>query len=181
MDNPDEIGLLDRLCKDDPEAFESLFQQYHTRIYAFSLRLMGSASDAEDIVQNVFLAVWGQRKSLQVKISISSYLFGVARHMVYEAIRRKLQKDVLEEYYLKQNQEYAFVTEEDVLGNELREKLQNLLKEMPQRRREIFLMNRQDGYSYLEIAQKLGISENTVDTQIRHALNFLRKKLFEYS
>ena len=179
MDFPDEINLINRLQNGDPDAFEKLFHRYKAQVYAFALRLMPSARDAEEIVQEVFMAIWNQRKSLQVTASFHSYLFGIARHKVYEIVQQKLRYEAFTEYYLERNPAYAFVTEEDVYYNQLVERLEELLKEIPDRRREIFLLSRNEGLSYAEIAEKLDITENTVDTQIRHALNHLRSRFSE--
>lgn len=179
MDFPDEISLINRLHDDDPDAFEMLFHRYKAKVYAFALRLLPSSRDAEEVVLEVFMAIWSQRKSLQVSESVRSYLFGIARHKVYDFVQHKLRAEAFSEYYLERNSEYAFVTEEDVYYNQLVERLELFLKEIPERRREIFLLSRIEGLSYAEIAEKLGITENTVDTQIRHALNYLRGRLSE--
>lgn len=169
--------LISRIANDDPVAFELLFRQYQHKIYAFANSLVPTTQDAEEIVQNVFISIWNQRKRLNISTSFNSYLHGIVRHMVYEFIQKKIQHESYVEYYLKQNQENAFITEEEVLFRELEEELQRLIQELPERRREIFILSRFEGLSYKEISIKLGISENTVDTQIRHALTFLRHKI----
>jgi RNA polymerase sigma-70 factor, ECF subfamily len=99
--------------------------------------------------------------------------------MVYDFIQRKIQQEAFVEYTLENNSEYGFITEEEVIFHELEEQLKKLIGELPERRREIFRLSRIDGHSYKEISEKLGISENTVDTQIRHALSYLRNHLLE--
>jgi len=168
--------LISRIANDDPTAFELLFQQFHKRVYAFAITLVPTTQDAEEIVQNVFIAIWNQRKHLSISASFISYLFGIVRHMVYESVQKKLQHEAFVEYFLEHNQEYSFITEEEVLFRELEETLQKLIQNLPERRREIFVLSRIEGLSYKEISAKLGISENTVDTQIRHALSYLRNK-----
>jgi RNA polymerase sigma-70 factor (ECF subfamily) len=165
------------LQKDDTIAFEKLFRLYHKRVFAFALHLLPSSSQAEDIVQNVFMAVWNQRKTIQLTTSFVTYLFGITRHMVYDFIQRKIQQEAFVEYSLENNSEYGFITEEEVIFHELEEQLNKHIGELPERRREIFRLSRIDGLSYKEISEKLGISENTVDTQIRHALSYLRNHL----
>jgi RNA polymerase sigma-70 factor, ECF subfamily len=169
--------LISRIAKDDSVAFEMLFQLYHKRVYAFAFRLLSSAQDAEEIVQNVFMAIWSQRKDIHISTSFLSYLFGIARHMIYQCIQRKIHQEAFVEFYLENNQDYTFITEEEVLFRELEGTLHRLIRELPERRREIFVLSRVEGLSYKAISEKLGISENTVDTQIRHALAYLRNKL----
>lgn len=179
MNFQDDRELLILLQKDDTIAFEKLFRLYHKRVYAFALHLLPSTSNAEDIVQNVFMAVWNQRKTLQISTSFITYLFGIARHMVYDFIQRKIHHEAFVEYSLENNKEYSFITDDEVIFHELEERLKKHISELPERRREIFLLSRMEGLSYKEISAKLGISENTVDTQIRHALNYLRSHFLE--
>jgi RNA polymerase sigma-70 factor, ECF subfamily len=166
--------LIKRVSEDDHKAFETLFKQYHKRIYAFALHLVQSEYEAEEIVQDVFIAIWNQRKNLKISGFFISYLFGITRHKTYEYIQKKIKHEAFIKYYLENNVDYAFITEEEILFRELENKIRKLIQSLPARRSEIFMLSRQDGLSYKEIADKLDISENTVDTQIRHALDFLR-------
>ncbi len=172
--------LIIRISEDDEAAFNTLFQLYHKRIYSFAFKLLNSTVEAEEVVQNVFLALWNQRKNLNISVSITSYLFGIARHQAYDFIRQKINHESYAEYFLEQNDDYAFVTEDVVVYNELENKIRHYIGMLPDRRREIFLLSRMEKMSYKDIAEKLSISENTVDTQIRHALNFLRRQLVDY-
>jgi len=180
MENTEQIDdLLRRMAKDEAGAFDTLFQLYHKRVYAFASGL-NSSSDAEEIVQNVFLAIWKQRQNLSISGTFTSYIFAMARHMVYEHIRQKIHREAFSEYYLEHNVEYSFITDEEVEYKELEEKIQHSIAMLPERRREIFVLSRIEKLSYKEIAQKLQITENTVDTQIRNALNTLRRQLTDY-
>lgn len=166
--------LIKRVSEDDSKAFEALFKQYHKKIYAFALRLVQSEHEAEEIVQDVFIAVWNQRKKLKISGFFLSYLFGIARHKIYEYIQKKIKHEAFIKYHFENNIDYAFITDEEILYRELENKIRKLIQSLPARRREIFTLSRLDGLSYKEIANKLDISENTVDTQIRNALDFLR-------
>lgn len=179
MIQPDDNSLLSRMQMDDPGAFEKLYNFYHKRVYCFALQIMPSAADAEEIVQNVFIAVWNQRKSIRISGGFLSYLFGIARHQVCDMIQKKIRHKAFIEYCLEMNHNFDFITEETVLCNELSEIIKELLLELPVRRREIFTLSRMEGLSYLKIAEKLGITENTVDTQIRLALNHIRSSLLK--
>ncbi|MDP4207249.1 MAG: RNA polymerase sigma-70 factor [Bacteroidota bacterium] len=171
--------LITRISEDDSEAFEALFHLYNKRVYAFAYGLLRSSPDAEEIVQNVFMAVWNQRKALQFSSSFLAYLYGIARHMVYRFIQQRVNHEAFIEYYLEHNNEYAFITEDQVLYKDFEDLLQRFIQKLPERRREIFVLSRIENMSYKEISEKLGISENTVDTQIRHALAYLRVQLVE--
>lgn len=180
MNIPDDKQLVASLRKDNQEAFKHLFNLYHKRVYAFAHNILPSAADAEEIVQNVFLSLWNQRKNLLISGSLSSYIFGIARHFIYRQIQNKLRHEAFTEFFLEQNKDFEFITEEQVLFKELSDIMSDAIKKLPERRREIFILSRMEGLSYKEIAQKLEITENTVDTQIRHALDFLRIQISGY-
>ncbi|NJO88290.1 MAG: sigma-70 family RNA polymerase sigma factor [Chloroflexia bacterium] len=87
---PNDTGhLVRRLAKDDIHAFETLFTRYHKTLYSFARNLLPATIDAEEIVQNVFMAIWNQRKKLHLSSSFGAYLFGIAKHMIYDFIRQK--------------------------------------------------------------------------------------------
>jgi len=181
MIDPDKINrLILGIQKDDSESFESLYDIYHKQVYSFALSLLNSTSDAEEIVQNVFLALWIQRNSLNISTSFASYLFSIVRYKVYDFIHHKINHEAYVKYTFDHNNEYSFVTEDEISFRELEKSFGDAIQKLPERRREIFILSRIDKLSYKEISEKLGISENTVDTQIRHALNFLRQQLGDY-
>jgi RNA polymerase sigma-70 factor (ECF subfamily) len=128
----------------------------------------------------VFLAIWVQRKSLNISSSFTSYLFSIVRYKVYDFIHQKINYEAFVKYSIEHNAEYSFVTDDAVSFNELEKRFQQAIKQLPRRRREIFILNRIEKLSYKEISERLDISENTVDTQIRHSLDFLRLQLGDY-
>jgi RNA polymerase sigma-70 factor (ECF subfamily) len=181
MDDSEKINqLILGIQKDDSVSFEALYNLYHKRVYAFALSLLNSTSNAEEIVQNVFLAIWVQRKSLNISSSFTSYLFSIVRYKVYDFIHQKINYEAFVKYSIEHNAEYSFVTDDAVSFNELEKRFQQAIKQLPRRRREIFILNRIEKLSYKEISERLDISENTVDTQIRHSLDFLRLQLGDY-
>lgn len=180
MNVPDEKELVAFLQKDDKEAFEKLFYLFHKQVYAFACNILPTADDAEEIVQNVFLAIWNQRRTLQISGSFLSYLFGITRHLVCGLIQQRIQHEAFVEYFLEHNKNYDFITEDEVLFRELSDLIGKAIQELPERRREIFILSRIEGLNYEEITKRLGITENTVDTQIRHALDYLRLRISSY-
>lgn len=169
--------LLELLKKGDKKSFEVLFHQYHKRVYTYAFRLLSSSYDAEEIVQNVFMALWNQRASLDFVSSINAYIFGIARHAVYRVIRQRVNHEAYAAYALNNNTDYAFITEDEVAYKELEQIYNKLIDQLPERRREILLLSRKYNLSYKEISEKLNITENTVDTQLRLAIGFIKSEL----
>jgi RNA polymerase sigma-70 factor (ECF subfamily) len=177
LEDADDEKLLALLKNGDSKSFEVLYQRYHKRVYAYALKLLPSTQDAEEIVQNVFLAVWNQRNSLDFVSSFNLYIFGIVRHLVYRFIKQKVNYEAYAAYVLYSKTEYAFVTDDDVAYKELEQLYNKLIEQLPERRKEIFLLSRKYNLSYREISERLNISENTIDTQIRLALGFIKTEL----
>jgi RNA polymerase sigma-70 factor (family 1) len=156
------------------QAFNTLFSRHHARVYHFALSLNLSVADAEEIVQEVFCAVWLNRNKIDPNQKFTSYLFGIAQNQAHTILRKK----TLLFHYLKilekEPQKPDRQTEYQVNYNDIKEILGQYIEKMPPRRREIFCLSRFEELTYREIAARLQISENTVDTQIRQALQFLR-------
>jgi RNA polymerase sigma-70 factor (ECF subfamily) len=176
-----EKELLEKLRKGDSFAFEVLFYKYRNRIKGFAVKMIPSKIDSEEILQEVFVKLWLTKEAINPEKDFQSYLFSITKNLILDhlksAVNRKLyfigelfQTDLLEEN-----------TAEDLISHEAQEKLLELIDEIPERRREIFRLSRFEGLSYKQIAEKLHISENTVDSQIRNALAFLRKEFRKWS
>lgn len=157
-------------------AFERLFESYSQKLYRFSLSYLKSETEAEEIVQDVFLKLWENRKQLKSDTSFQSYVFTIA----FNAIRKHFNKKAREKQYAIQileslASEHASV--ESYPDYELLvAKLGQLIGQMPERRREIFIKRKKEGISVSDIALTMNISPKTVENQITEAMNFLKKE-----
>lgn len=97
--------------------------------------------------------------------------------MIYNDFRRKVYKKAAFDHFAFNSPEANNSTKDDVLFNELLLFIESHIEKLPERQREIIKLSRYEGLTYRQIAEQLNISENTVDTQIRRALDFLRDKL----
>lgn len=170
-------NIIVNLKNGDEKAFEALFWRYNTHIYHFVYSLLYDKSLAEDLTQNVFLKIWEKHESIDPEQSFDSYLFTIARHLVYKETENRLLSESLTENLRKRLSETDSITEETIDAESLREYIDSLVEELPPARREIFRLSRKEHLSYKEIALRLSISEKTVDTQINRALNYLRERL----
>jgi RNA polymerase sigma-70 factor, ECF subfamily len=177
MTFPDENSIISDLREGNVTAFNRIFLAYHKRIYNFCRSLHQLPDDADETVQKVFIALWEQRIQVDENKSIASYLFTIARYMIYNDFKQRVyHKAVVDQITLRSADENQS-TMDDILYNEMKSFLDSTIETLPNRQREIFKLNRFSGLTYLQIASKLGISENTVDTQMRRALEYLRKKI----
>lgn len=170
--NDNELML--KVGADDKSAFELLFKRYYSRLCEFSYSITTDTQNAKDVVHDVFLSLWQNRKSIQVN-NIKPYLFQAVKNNSVKQFNRQLRFDNDSE--LATNSENVSFQDDF----ELREKIDQSLQELPDRCREIFIMSRFNKMSHNEIAEKLGISSKTVEVQIRKANLVLREKLKDFA
>ena len=169
--------LLLRIKKGDEVAFEVVFYRYKGKLYDFIKRSLPADDDVESIVQDIFTKLWIKRKELDPSKSLNAFLYTMARNEVFGHLRKRLvRRKYLEDLSFSLS-ESSKITEQQIEYEELRLLVTQLIGLMPEKRREIFILSRNEGLSYKEIATQLGISENTVDSQIRKALAYLKENL----
>lgn len=168
----DNSTCLEQLQANDSLAFDRLFQLFAPGLCQFANRHLKSSADAEEIVQECFLKLWEKRHSLTDGVVFKTYLYTSAYHGILKQLRRQqywVFEDCNEELLIEESP----VTTQAEL-HELERLYQRAMEQLPPRRREIFTLSRQRGLSYAGIAQELNISVKSVETQMTHALKFLR-------
>lgn len=178
-----EKQILSDLRNSDHHAFQSLFRYYYPRLKAYAATMVDD-SVAEDLVQDLFLYVWEHREDLIMGASFQSYLFqGIYTrcidHFRKHASFSPCDMAVYEEYLTEQA---AFLQNDDEAWEELYAKdfyqqLYELLKEIPQQRREVFFLAYLDGKKTKEIADQLDMPVRTVESHLHLTLKFLKKHL----
>lgn len=175
-----EKELVKKLRDGDSFAFEVLFYKYRNKVNGFAVKLVPSQVDPEEIVQEVFVKLWLKKEVLDPEKDIQSYLFSIAKHLVLDHLKSAVARKL---YFVGEHLQHDLLTDDDSdwsVAEDSEERLQKLINEIPERRREIFCLSRFEGLSYKQIATRLNISENTVDSQIRNALAFLRKEFRKF-
>lgn len=171
----DEALLIKELSRGSIIAFNTLFKIYSNKLYRFAYRYLKSETLSEELVQDVFMKIWEKRKSLKEELSIKSYLFTIA----FNIIRKHFRSEMYNSNYIKEHKplEMDLETEQIITNNSLREYVEELVQELPYRRREVFMKSRFDGKSIKEIAEEMDISHKTVENHLTDALKIIRIKL----
>ncbi len=171
-----EKELLQNLSESNTFAFEVLFFKYRNKVKGFTISIIPSYIDPEEIVQEVFVKVWLNRKSINPEKDFKAFLFSITKNLVLDYIKSAVNRRLkFVEEYIQQDMMNVEDNNEKLLEN-AEEKLHNLIQQIPERRKEIFCLSRFEGLTYRQIAERLNISENTVDSQIRNATAFLKKE-----
>lgn len=172
-----EKELVKKLSEGDSFAFEVLFYKYRNKVKGFAVKMVPAQVDPEEIVQEVFVKLWLKKEAINPEKEFQSYLFSMAKNLILDHLKSAVNRKL---YFVGEHFQQDLLFDEgpeNQVREKMEEKLQQLISEIPERRREIFRLSRFEGLSYKQIAERLNISENTVDSQIRNALAFLRKEL----
>ena len=171
-----ETALLKGLKRSDHECFQNLFAKYSQPLYRFSLSYLKSTQAAEDVVQEVFLKIWQKRKDIDTGKSFQSYLFAIALNVIRKQFNKLSASNQLKHDLLISFAENKDTFEEKDDFSEMVNKLEELIQQMPERRRKIFRMKKLEGKSQKEIAEKFDITPKTVEYHITEAMKFLKNE-----
>jgi len=166
-----------KVIEGNHDAFAQLYDLYAERIYYFALRFMISKEDAENVTQEVFVKLWETRDRIDVNLSLSSYLFTIARNTIFNIHRKRVNEIAYLEHlstYLESNHVRL---ENEIIFRDIQEQLERIINDLPPQRKKVFDLSRKQGLSHKEIAEQLNISEKTIETHIRLALKTLREGL----
>lgn len=174
VDKQQESNYFKRMQKGDMEAFEYFFREYMYLLYSYALGFLKDKEAAEDIVQDVFVYFWNHRERLQYTGSVYGYLQRAVKNACvnaksHEQVKQKYVQEVL------YTEDEAFDWHDEEAFREVRRRLLDAIDRLPEKCKEIFMMSSTDGLKYREIAQQMGISENTVKTQVKLAYKKLRE------
>ncbi|MEO3407711.1 RNA polymerase sigma-70 factor [Mucilaginibacter sp. CAU 1740] len=170
------------VASDSSRAFVVLYNRYWHKLYQSAKKYLKDDTAAEEIVHDVFVALWQKRHTSNI-IDFQKYILVTTRYHVYKRMRALATEKVEYREELPEYPALAAVNEVDIkLGYEdLQTELGNVLKQLPRRCQEIFWMSRVENLSNDEIAERLHISKRTVENQITIALKFLRSWYPQYS
>jgi len=157
-------------------AYNELFDRYGKRLHRFAIAYLKSTENAEEIVQDVFLKIWNNRKDLSPDKSFESYLFTIAKNGILNTIRKSKSEQAYLNFAILHPGKDVLLDEE-LDFNELERAYSNAVDQLSPRRKEIFLLSRIHSLSNSEIAERMNISSKTVENQMTSALAEIRKNL----
>lgn len=156
----------------DRQAFQRLFDEYYDSIKNYLFYKSGNIEQAEDLTQEAFLILWEKRQALKPE-KAKSFLYTIATNLFLNQVKH--QKVVLkfqrQPFSSTSNETPQFLMEE----TEFHQQLEDAISRLPEKARVVFLMNRIDKLTYREIAERLGLSEKTIEKRMTKALKELRK------
>ncbi|WP_374951078.1 RNA polymerase sigma-70 factor [Mucilaginibacter sp.] len=176
--NDDElIGLLQQ---DKLGAFREIYTRYWKPLFAEAYKRLKNKEMAEEIVQELFTALWHKRASLTIRSTLSGYLFTSVANLVIDQFRKNMVRERYKESFKLVYSETDNSTENALLVKELEQTIEQEVNTLPDKCRSVFELSRVEHKTNKEIAYELGISEKTVEHHITKALKHIRLGLGHY-
>jgi RNA polymerase sigma-70 factor (family 1) len=170
----DEKELLLLLQNGNEQAFEKIYKFYSTRLYGNLLKLVKSETEAQEILQDVFLKIWDNRQRIDIGKSFRSYLFKIAENKVYDFFR-KAARDKKRKAQLISLATNEYVPVEELWQSDEKSAiLQKAIDSLPPQRQLVFRLCKLEGKSYKQVSELLGISVSTISDHIVKATKSIR-------
>ncbi|AEW00296.1 hypothetical protein A4D02_23495 [Niastella koreensis] len=171
--------LIMRVVQGDEIAFGQLFRLYKNKLYSFIFHLSGSATIAEDVLQDVFLKIWRDRDQLTGIDNFNAYLYRMAQNTAINVLRRQSREALL----LNEVQRLApegVQSDELLTVKEVQTALQQAINNLPPQQRKVYQLGQEQGFTYEQIAASLGISTSTVRNHMVQALKTIREYIAQH-
>lgn len=173
IENLSDPELLKEVRVDNFQAFTELYNRYKNILYQFIIRLShGDRSLAEEIVQESFIIIWENRKKIAIEFSFQSYLKKISRNLFLKETSKRINEELMIAQIEVKEESDSYVDNEVELKM-LMEEVERIISMLPTARQKVYRMKHMDHLSQKEIADRLGISENTVESHLRQSSKFL--------
>ncbi|MEI6681360.1 MAG: RNA polymerase sigma-70 factor [Bacteroidota bacterium] len=166
--------------KFDEQTLAFLFRSHYQGLCRFASGYVKQDEVAREIVQDAFVSLWEKRETIDLTKPVKSYLSATVRNKCLNHLRdhKKFSSDLLAMENLAE--EAGYDQPDHLVEQEIRDKIASSIAALPEKCREIFILNRHENLKYQQIAEKLGISVKTVETQMSKALQHMRVHLADY-
>ncbi len=176
VNDGDEKHLGGRLKTGDEKAFEEIFKKYREKVFYFALRYYNSAEDAENIVQDVFIKLWDERKGIIEGLSLSSYIYTITKNHLFNIHRKKINEKAYRNYIIDHLVQYPNL-ENELIYADLRANIDKIIDSLPAQRKKVFIMGNIEGMSNKEVATIMNLSVRTIEVHKSLALQTIRKEM----
>jgi RNA polymerase sigma-70 factor (ECF subfamily) len=170
-------SIIKRLIRDDKKALDEIYNFFYPKLYAFAKSFLKVEDDINDILQDVFIKLWLNRKKIKNTETFNSYLFTIAKNAIVSYFREKSKNQKFELRIMEMATAGGTEYNNELEYKDLKENLDIIIDQLPEKRKLVFKLSREEGLSNREIAEKLGISKKTVEDHMLYSLRFIRKKL----
>jgi RNA polymerase sigma-70 factor (ECF subfamily) len=181
-----DFALMVRVGEGDHAAFRQLVERHQNAVIGTVAKMLGNASESEDIAQQVFLRIWRNAKRYRPDAKFTTYLFTITRNLVYNETRRRSRKKEVSSDEREENSNLTVEASPDrqpdaeLLQAELQRKVDEAIASLPETQRMAVVLRRYEQLSYEEIAVVLKLSVSAVKSLLFRARTSLREALSGY-
>jgi RNA polymerase sigma-70 factor (family 1) len=170
-----ETELLRRIADGDQDAFSEFFRRYFDQLYLIMVRYIKRHTDAEDIVQAVFVKAWEKRQVFREMDNPMNWFFITARNEYFDRFRKNRQSQQYQQYLIEVFSEADIASPESIVTNKEYSRLyQQAVKNLPEKQQLAYLLSRENGLTYDEIAREMKVERSTVKEHIARAIKSIR-------
>lgn len=170
-------SLVIHLQNNDVKAFDVLFHRYSGKLFRFSFSLLKNEEDSKEIIQETFFRIWNKRLEINSSKSFKSFLFTISYNLIIDQLRLRLKDQEYRKFLLEHFDANNFNVASDMNYETLTKQIETVIEELPNKRKQIYKLSRENGFTRKEIAEQLGISVKTVENQINLSLKHLKHRL----
>jgi len=172
---------MNKIKEDDIKAFEHVFRTNYVSLTLFAYTITGRKDIAEEAVQDVFYILWKDRQAIQIRQSLKAYLYTAVRHQALRHCERTMITEKYNRHIAEPgNTPTQCMPDENLEYKELEETIGRALTNLPERRRRIFEMHRDEGLKYKEIARELSLSVKTIEAEMTKTYQAIRVEMEKY-
>lgn len=181
MDNSEarQKKIISLLKKGEQSAFREIFHLYEKKLYAFVFTITKSHYSTEELLQEIFIKLWQERERIDTSLSFNAFVYTIARNLTYNHLRKIANQENLKQEMWR-NISYLNDVENHIIYSEYEDILEDILMQIPQRKRSIYILSKQEGKTNEEIADLLGISQKTVKNHLWKTLQTIKSQLEPY-
>jgi len=180
FENLKDDELLEKFNNGDYDSFTEIYTQYSPELYRHALKMLKDKASAQDVIQEVFTNLWINKSSINFNTSPKNYLYTSVRNKILDLIA----KGKSQTKYIASLQDFIhnghYITDNLIREKELEGIINKEISNLPPKMREVFELSRRENKSYTDIAQELGMAENTVRKHITKALSRLRPRISDF-
>lgn len=166
--------LLERLRDGDRAAFTTIYDAYKQPLALRLLQLLRNETYAEELLQDLFMKVWENRRQVDPTRPFKAYLYRIATNMAYNFMQRAGRERIILNEIVRSSTELYEHVEADLLKKENKALIEEMLNGLPPQCRHVFTVVKLDGLSHKEAAEQFGISTHTVNNHLQKATKYLR-------
>ena len=176
MSDQTDVTLIKQVLSGRKECYRPLVEKYRKIIYHIGFTLLRNISEAQDITQETFLIAYKNLRELKDRKKFGSWLYGIARNLCYETLRKKrIEPELIHEIMESEKFNVVEMRPSDPNGEDLLESLLNKLESLPEKYRVLLYLKYLEDYSYMEIAEMLDLPVDLVRSRLFEGRRLLRE------